>query len=93
MSRSPSKRISRSLVYLRATPETCLERIQARHRSEEGSIDLDYLRTLHDRHEDWLVRQNRAHASLPSVLIVDANQNQESVYTDTNAHLRNLVSC
>jgi hypothetical protein len=29
----------------------------------------------------------------PPVLIVDANQTQERVYTDTNAHVKNLVSC
>jgi hypothetical protein len=27
----------------------------------------------------------------PPVLIVDANQTKERVYTDTNAHVKNLV--
>ncbi len=80
------------IVYLRATPETCLERIQARHRSEEESIDLDYLRTLHERHEDWLMQRNHTNSSAP-VLIVDANQTKERVYNDTNTHVKNLVSC
>ncbi|CAF4170604.1 unnamed protein product, partial [Rotaria magnacalcarata] len=31
------------IIYLRATPETCLQRIHARNRSEEESISLDYL--------------------------------------------------
>ena len=80
------------IVYLRATPETCLERIQTRHRSEEESIDLKYLQTLHERHEDWLMQRNRTNSS-PSVLVVDANQTKERVYTDTNAYVKNLVSC
>jgi deoxyadenosine/deoxycytidine kinase len=87
------KAIDSFLVYLRATPETCLERIQARHRSEEASIDLVYLQTLHQHHEDWLVQGHGKHASTPPVLIVDANQTKERVYTDTNAHVNNLVSC
>ena len=78
-----------SIVYLRATPETCLERIQARHRTEEESIDIGYLRTLHERHEEWLMQRN----SSPPVIIVDANQTKESVYKDTNAHVTKLVSC
>ncbi len=80
------------IVYLRATPETCLERIQARHRSEEETIDLNYLQALHECHEDWLVKHSCTN-SFPPVLIVDANQTQERVYTDTNAHVKNLVSC
>ena len=80
------------LVYLRATPETCLQRIQTRHRSEEESIDVGYLRTLHERHEEWLMPRNRPNNS-PPVIIVDANQTKERVYTDTNAHVNKLVSC
>jgi len=80
------------IIYLRATPETCLERIQARHRSEEGIIDLDYLRTLHECHEEWLMKPNCTNL-LPPVLIVDANQTKERVYTDANTYVENLVAC
>jgi deoxyadenosine/deoxycytidine kinase len=79
------------IIYLQATPETCFERIQARHRSEEESIDLDYLRTLHTRHEIWLTQQNHTN-SLAPVLIVDANQPEEKVYSDTFTYVTNLVS-
>lgn len=44
-----------SLVYLRTTPEVVYERMKARGRSEETSVSLDYLKQLHDLHEDWLV--------------------------------------
>jgi deoxyadenosine/deoxycytidine kinase len=76
------------LVYLRAKPETCLERIRTRNRPEEQSITLDYLNQLHERHEEWLSSRNRT-----PILIVDANQTKEHVYTDTNTHLINLVPC
>lgn len=80
------------IVYLRASPETCLERIQKRHRSEEESISLDYLHTLHERHEEWLIKRNSANLSIP-ILVVDANQTKERVYIDTNTHVENLISC
>ncbi|CAF1249568.1 unnamed protein product [Adineta steineri] len=80
------------IIYLRATPETCLQRIQARHRSEEESIDLGYLQTLHECHEEWLIQRQRTNSS-PPVIIVDANQTKERVYIDTNTHVNNLVSC
>tara|TARA_B000000475_G_C15989733_1_gene444561 strand:- start:1191 stop:1850 length:660 start_codon:yes stop_codon:yes gene_type:complete len=46
------------MVYLRTTPETALLRINTRNRPGE-TIELDYLKTCHDRHEDWLVKQDR----------------------------------
>jgi len=79
------------LVYLRAKPETCLERIKTRNRPEEQSITLDYLKQLHDCHEQWLALRTYP-CSIP-VLIIDADQTQEHVYSDTNTHLQNLVTC
>jgi len=42
------------IVYLRASPTTCLQRLQSRGRGEETSVSLTYLEELHDRHEEWL---------------------------------------
>jgi len=42
------------VVYLRASPETCRERIVSRDRMEEkggDSIPVEYLRKLHDQHD------------------------------------------
>ncbi|CAF4029740.1 unnamed protein product [Adineta steineri] len=81
------------IIYLRATPKTCLERIRARNRPEETTIDLNYLTTLHRRHEEWLIPRTYGDTPSPPVLIVDANQNKERVYSDTNNHVINLISC
>lgn len=80
-----------SIVYLRAKPEICLERIKTRNRPEEQSITLDYLKQLHDRHEEWLLSQNQT--SITPVLVIDADQTEEHVYSNTNIQLRNHVSC
>ncbi|CAF2382170.1 unnamed protein product [Rotaria sp. Silwood2] len=79
------------IIYLRAQPETCLERIKSRNRPEEQSITIDYLKQLHERHEEWLSPQTRT--STTPVLIVDANQTKEHVYIDTSAYVSNLASC
>jgi len=41
-------------IYLRSNPKVCLERINKRSRSEEVSINIEYLNKLHNLHEKWL---------------------------------------
>lgn len=53
-------------VYIRASPEVCLERIRIRNRKGEEDIDLSYLQSVHDKHEQWL-------NSLPNAIIVNGN--------------------
>lgn len=46
-------------VYLRTTPAQCLDRIALRARPEERGISLDYLQRLHDRHEEWVKKEEK----------------------------------
>lgn len=41
------------IVFLEATPETLLQRIQTRGRQGEDNYDLDYLTALSARYQDW----------------------------------------
>lgn len=43
------------IVYLRTTPEVACERIKKRARDEESCVPLQYLKDLHDLHENWLI--------------------------------------
>ncbi|XP_053856714.1 deoxyguanosine kinase, mitochondrial-like isoform X2 [Vidua macroura] len=70
-----------AFLYLRATPQTCLERLRRRARSEESGIQLGYLRQLHGQHELWLVARATeigfAAARRAPVLLLDAEQDFE----------------
>ena len=61
--------VTDAVIYLRTTPETCLDRIQQRNRQGENQITFDYLQKCHDQHEAWL-------KNIPSdrCLILDADQ-------------------
>jgi deoxyadenosine/deoxycytidine kinase len=54
------------IIYLRADPETSYERIKKRSRDEESIIPLDYIKQIHEKHENWLQNER-------NVLILDAN--------------------
>jgi len=41
------------IIYLRASPEKCLERMRQRARNEETGVPLEYLQELHNYHEEW----------------------------------------
>ncbi|XP_075300945.1 deoxyguanosine kinase, mitochondrial isoform X2 [Opisthocomus hoazin] len=68
-------------LYLRATPETCLERLRRRARSEEGGVRLGYLQQLHAQHERWLVEKTTevhfAAAKDTPVLVLDVDEDFE----------------
>ena len=58
-------------IYLRTSPETCMQRMQGRARGEETGVSLHYLKTLHEKHETWLhPRKSGSKQSSPS--FVDA---------------------
>jgi len=55
-----------TVVYLDASPETCLRRICKRARSGESVIELSYLCKCRDYYDAWI---NRLHG----VIYMDAN--------------------
>ncbi|XP_012222460.1 deoxynucleoside kinase-like isoform X3 [Linepithema humile] len=66
------------IVYLRTTPEVVYQRMQTRGRKEEDSVSLDYLRQIHEIHDDWLCR--KTWFSLPApVMIIDGDKSLEEM--------------
>lgn len=67
-------------IYLRATPEKCMERMVERARgSELGGVTLDYLNALHEKHERLFISPGGHYGK---VTVVDANQGREEVFHD-----------
>jgi deoxyadenosine/deoxycytidine kinase len=57
------------LIYVRADPEISCERVIIRNRKGE-TIPLDYLKSCHQYHENWIMNENH------KTLILDANSNK-----------------
>ncbi|NWX20648.1 DGUOK protein, partial [Aegotheles bennettii] len=68
-------------LYLRATPQMCLERLRRRARSEEGGVQLGYLQQLHTQHEQWLVEKTTevhfAEVKHAPILVLDVDKDFE----------------
>ncbi|BFZ12637.1 hypothetical protein BsWGS_15676 [Bradybaena similaris] len=78
------------IVYLRTDPEILHERIMRRCRPEEKSIPLDYLKALHQLHEDWLI-----HKKFPcsaEVLVIDGNPALEKMAESYEQHRSKIVN-
>lgn len=44
----------RGIIYLCVQPEECQRRIMRRNRDSEASISFEYLKSLHEKHEEWI---------------------------------------
>lgn len=60
------------IVYLQTDPSVLHERIQKRYRRGEQNISLEYLQSLHNLYEDWLIKKTRFSCPAP-VLVLDGN--------------------
>ncbi len=64
-------------IYLRCSPETAMNRIRQRGRVEEASLSMEFEKTLHYFHENWLIYKKgiaQEYVNIP-VLVIDAEQN------------------
>ena len=69
----------KGIIYLKASPSVCVERIIKRSRPGEENITLEYIKKLHNIHESWIFSNDH---KLP-VAVIDANLDEHQV--DVNA--------
>ena len=85
------------IFYLRTKPETCYDRLYTRGRPEEvATVSLDYLQSLHDLHENWLIAANKQTSQMMykpvNVIVIDADQSFEDVCRRIETETKQAVS-
>jgi len=81
-------------IYLRTNPEVAHHRIHLRKRSEESTIPLSYLKTLHEKHEDWLIAKKDVTpiiADTPT-LVLECDNDFQHDKQEQNKHLDAIQS-
>ncbi|XP_058130228.1 deoxynucleoside kinase isoform X2 [Anopheles coustani] len=68
------------IVYLQTSPEVVYERMKQRARSEESCVPLEYLKELHELHENWLIH-GTSHRPAP-VLVLNADLDLNTIGTE-----------
>ncbi|CAD8182089.1 unnamed protein product [Paramecium pentaurelia] len=64
------------IIYLQVDPEVCHLRMQKRARDEEkNTISKEYLTQIHNRHEEWLLRETHKNTS---ILVLNGDKEFES---------------
>lgn len=69
------------IVYLRTSPEIVYQRMKMRARKEENSVSLEYLKLLHNIHDEWLYHKTLFTIPAP-VLILDGNKSLEDMIVE-----------
>lgn len=72
--------LPQGFIYLRTDPEIAFSRLKKRDREEENVVGLSYLTSVHDKHEEWLIKKENIRPSLVPipVLVVNCDEDFEN---------------
>ena len=80
----------KAIIYLKCSPEVSFARIKKRDRNEENNIPYEYIKRVHDFHEEWLMNES----DIP-VLIINANndfEDNESRFQEIMSQVKLILS-
>lgn len=66
------------IVYLRTSPEIVYQRMRVRARKEENTVSLEYLKQIHEIHDEWLFYKTLFTVPAP-VIVLDGNKSIEEM--------------
>jgi len=72
------------IIYIKASPEICIERINCRAREGE-TISFDYIQSCDKYHDDWLLSN-----STQNLLVLDGNVDSKNNSNHLNNHLNKI---
>lgn len=77
-------------IYIRSSPEKCLERILNRGRENEMNIDINYLKEIHDLHEETY--KNAIEEGKNIILIDIENKEIDEITSEIISYIKKIKS-
>lgn len=76
-------------IYLKTNPEICYERLNKRNRAEEATVSIEYIKSVHNKHEEWLVNKQAADRYMHEipVLVLDCDIDFENNKAEQEKHV------
>jgi len=70
----------KGFIYLRVDPTISYERARKRNRSAEQSIPYEYIKNIHERHDDFLIKKINISNDIKAVpvIVIDCNEEFET---------------
>ena len=62
------------ILYVNTQPEECMNRIKTRNRSEENSVELEYLIGCHNKHVEWLKNEKNS-----KIIYINGHQDKKNM--------------
>ena len=66
-------------IYLKASPEVCIERIKKRNRISEKKITLAYIRQIDEWHEKFLTKKEEINGNLKNIPVLTLDCNMDFI--------------
>jgi deoxyadenosine/deoxycytidine kinase len=73
------------ILYVNTKPEECINRIKVRNRVEESNVKLDYLKSCHQKHINWLENKQKS-----KIIYINGHQNKENMKNDVLQFINNI---
>jgi deoxyadenosine/deoxycytidine kinase len=74
----------KGFIYLKATPQVCMERIRKRNRISEKKITLSYIKQIDHWHEKFLTKKEEVTANIKNIPVLTINCNQDFIKNEQN---------
>jgi deoxyadenosine/deoxycytidine kinase len=86
--------LPKGFIYLRTSPEISFERIKKRNRFAETNISLDYIRQIHEKHEEFLITKQKIEPKLQNipVLVIDCDKEFEHSPETIACHAQTITN-
>ena len=72
-------------IYIRTEPSICLNRIQSRNRDCETTINLDYIKELHNSYENFARTNKITH-------VIDGSKSRDFVYNEVRQIIEEVIN-